>query len=225
MIRIHKHFWIILSLVALIISGANLVFSEEPPQSTKNQQEIKKEDSEKPQISEKSRESSEKSLTLADEQEKDKTKKQEARKKAFEMLLQKDFRYSYIAAIGNPFVPFVQPPQQKTPAEQLVEGAPPPPVLLTPLQKMELGEIERGFKGVLWASNERKAIIEDSTGKGYIVGIGTPIGNQDGFVSAIFQDRIIIRQKVWDKTSRSFKDEDVIVKLRKKPEEGEPRKD
>lgn len=223
MIRIHKNFWIILSVLVLIISGTNLVFSEEPSRSTGNQQEIKKEDSEKPP--EKSQESSEEKLMLADEKEKGKMEKQEARKKAFEMLLQKDFHYSYISAIGNPFVPFVQPPQQKTPAEQLVEGAPPPPVLLTPLQKMELGEIERGFKGVLWASNERKAIIEDPTGKGYIVSVGTPIGNQDGFVSAIFQDRIIIRQKVWDRTSRSFRDEDVIVKLRKKPEEGESRKD
>lgn len=223
MIRIYKNLWIILSLLVLIISGINSAFSEEPSRSTGNQQEIKKEDSEKPP--EKSQESSEEKLMLTDEKEKGKMEKQEARKKAFEMLLQKDFRYSYISAIGNPFVPFVQPPQQKTPAEQLVEGAPPPPVLLTPLQKMELGEIERGFKGVLWASNERKAIIEDPTGKGYIVSVGTPIGNQDGFVSAIFQDRIIIRQKVWDRTSRSFRDEDVIVKLRKKPEEGESRKD
>jgi len=145
-------------------------------------------------------------------------KKRELRLQALKTLMNQDFRYSLVAAIGNPFVPFVQPPQQKASPTELAEGAPPPPVILTPLQKMEIGEIERGFKGVLWTANERKALIEDPTGKGYIVGVGTPIGNQDGVITAIFQDRIVIRQKVWDKTARTFKDEDLVVKLRKKPE-------
>jgi len=145
-------------------------------------------------------------------------KKRELRLQALKTLMNQDFRYSLVVTIGNPFVPFVQPPQQKASPNELAEGAPPPPVILTPLQKMETGEIERGFKGVLWTANERKAIIEDPTGKGYVVGVGTPIGNQDGVITAIFQDRIVIRQKVWDKTARTFKDEDLVIKLRKKPE-------
>ncbi|MEJ5300210.1 MAG: pilus assembly protein PilP [Thermodesulforhabdaceae bacterium] len=153
--------------------------------------------------------------------EKELKEKHKMRLQALNMLMNQEFRYSLTAGIGNPFVPFVQPPQQKASPTEVAEGAPPPPVLLTPLQKMEFGEIERGFKGVLWTANERKAVIEDPTGKGYIVSVGTPIGNQDGVITAIFQDRIIIRQKVWDKTARAFKDEDVVVKLRKATEPGE----
>ncbi|MCX7823696.1 MAG: pilus assembly protein PilP [Syntrophobacterales bacterium] len=192
-------------ILGLVISAAltiDHVLSQETI-STKESLESFKEDMEQP----------------LDDKEKIRREKQQARQRALEMLFQKDFRYNYVVTIGNPFIPFVQPSKLKTPEEQLTTEAPPPPVLLTPLQKMELGEIERGFKGVLWSSNERKAIIEDATGKGYIVSVGTPIGTQDGVVSAIFQDRIVIRQKVWDSASRRFKEEEVVVKLRKKPDE------
>ncbi len=133
-----------------------------------------------------------------------------------ESLFEKEFRYYYVSSLPNPFYPFVKPVQEEaTSKEKLEDLVFVEPVLLTPLQKMELGEIERGFKGVLWSDRDKKAIIEDSTGKGYIVSVGTPIGNQDGVVSAIFEDRLIIRQKVWDKKAKDFVDEEVIVKLRK----------
>ncbi|MGC8720885.1 MAG: pilus assembly protein PilP [Thermodesulforhabdaceae bacterium] len=159
----------------------------------------------------------EENQTTTFSEEGEKKKKEELKNRAFQLLLKPDFTFASIAKVGNPFVPFVQP-QQKAPVGQVGEEAPPRPVLLTPLQKMEIGEIEKGFKGILWSAGERRAIIEDPTGKGYIVSVGTPIGTQDGFISAILKDRIIIRQKVWDNVSRAFKDQDVVVKLRKKPE-------
>jgi len=51
-------------------------------------------------------------------------KKRELRLQALKTLMNQDFRYSLVAAIGNPFVPFVQPPQQKASPTELAEGAP-----------------------------------------------------------------------------------------------------
>lgn len=190
-------------LVAGIISSSALVLSQNSAQ-----------------VNEKSEESNHETV-VPEEKQKESKQKEETRTRALQVLLKPDFNYASIASVGsNPFVPFIQP-REKTVEGQVAEGAPPPPVLLTPLQKMEMGEIEKGFKGILWAAGERRAIIEDPTGKGYIVGVGTPIGTQDGIVSAIFQDRLVIRQKVWDETSRTFRDVDVVLKLRKKPEPGE----
>ncbi len=137
------------------------------------------------------------------------------KKRAFLLILKQDFRYAAVSDIVNPCVPFIQPAKEKSVADMGEEGEPTPPVLLTPLQKMEHGEIERGLKGILWGTAERKAIIEDGAGKGYIVTVGTPVGNQDGVVSAIFQDRIVIRQKVWDRKAKDFVDEEVVIRLRK----------
>lgn len=208
MTELKKSVAIFFILLVLAIIGTGIALSEEQPKQDQDQKEALQESAKEPQ---------DELLKQPDE-----TAIQEDRKKILKMLLQKDFRYSYFLSLNSPLVPFIQPPQtaQQPERPEQLEEAPPPPVLLTPLQKMELSEIERGFKGVVWSSNERKAIIEDSTGKGYIVTVGTPIGNQDGFVSAIFPDCIIIRQKVWDRSSKTFKDEDVVINLRKEAEAG-----
>lgn len=145
------------------------------------------------------------------------SKETEGLKEFLPFLLRPDFRYTPISSLPDPFKPFV-----KTPEEEALERAaleevlPPEPMVLTPLQKMDISEIQRGFKGVLWGPMGRRAIIEDSTGKGYLVTVGTPVGSQDGVISAIFRDRIVIKQKVWDRQLRDFVWEEVVVPLPKK---------
>ncbi len=70
---------------------------------------------------------------------------------------------------------------------------------LTPLQKMTMSEIERGLKAITWGQLGSKAVIEDSTGRGYIVSVGTPAGEHGGVITQIFSDRLVIQQEVYDR--------------------------
>jgi Tfp pilus assembly protein PilP len=72
----------------------------------------------------------------------------------------------------------------------------PEPVAVTPLQRYEPGQLT--VVATVWEMNPPRAMIEDSMGMGYIVGLGTPIGRNGGVVTAIEQDRVIVEEKVLD---------------------------
>ena len=140
----------------------------------------------------------------------------ETKRQLLQELYKPKLDYTLFTKLPDPFVPFVKPATEEAMEHATLEELlPPEPVILTPLQKMDISEIERGFKGTLWGPHGRKAIIEDSTGKGYIVDIGTRIGTHDGVVTAILKDRLVIRQKIWNRKKRNFVFEEVVVKLRK----------
>lgn len=141
-----------------------------------------------------------------------------SKEKASKMLLQNDFSYRP-DLLNNPFVPFIKPPEPPPPEISMSgEDEALPPELqrpLTPLQKMNIGEIERGLTAIVWGNLGRKAIIQDSAGKGYIVGVGTPAGGSSGVISQIFDDRLVIQQEIWDRKLKRFVPKNEVVKLRK----------
>jgi len=116
----------------------------------------------------------------------------------------------------DPFVSFIQVeavPQARFSDEEPKEEMNRP---LTPLQKMTISELEKGLKAITWGDLGRKAVIEDSTGRGYIVTIGTPAGERNGVVSQIFNDRLVIQQEIWDRQARKRLPQDFTIKLSKK---------
>ncbi len=140
----------------------------------------------------------------------------EMKRQLLQELYKPKLDYTLFSRLPDPFIPFIKPATaENLETASIEELLPPEPVILTPLQKMDISEIERGFKGTLWGAMGRKAVIEDPTGKGYIVDVGTRIGNQDGVVTAIFKDRLVVRQKIWDRKKRDFVFEEVVIKLRK----------
>ena len=62
----------------------------------------------------------------------------------------------------------------------------------TPLQRFDVGQLK--LVGVIWESDEPRALIEDSGGLGYIVTRGTLIGSRGGIVKAIEPKRIVIEE-------------------------------
>ncbi len=113
----------------------------------------------------------------------------------------------------DPFVPFVTP---QAPANAPGIAGP-----LTPLQRMTLAEMERGLKAIVWGDMGRMAVIEDSTGKGFIVGVGTPAGPNAGVITQIQQDRLVIRQQVWNSKTRKRAAENFSIKLIKAKNNGQ----
>ena len=134
-------------------------------------------------------------------------------------LMNKEFAYTPDELI-DPFISFVvlqtvasEPRMGK--GEDEDEGPPKAQLPLTPLQKMAVGQIERGFKAVIWGDMGMRALIEDGSGKGYIVGVGTPLGANNGLITDIQNDRLVIQQEAWDAKVRQMVPKMVEIKLTK----------
>jgi Tfp pilus assembly protein PilP len=86
---------------------------------------------------------------------------------------------------------------------------------LTPLQKMPLSEIQAGLKAIIWGQLGNKALVEDATGKGYVVQEGTYVGQHDGIVKKIYQDRIVVEEYRRDSAKGRLEPTEVVLKLKK----------
>jgi type IV pilus assembly protein PilP len=62
----------------------------------------------------------------------------------------------------------------------------------TPLQRFDIGQLK--LVGVIWETEEPRALIEDSGGLGYIVTRGTLIGPKGGVIKTIEPKRITIEE-------------------------------
>ena len=67
---------------------------------------------------------------------------------------------------------------------------------LTPLERYSLDQLR--LVGVVGGGSVDKALLEDDVGKGYVVGVGTAVGNQGGKIVSIRPDRIVIQETVTD---------------------------
>lgn len=80
----------------------------------------------------------------------------------------------------------------------------------TPLEKMDLGQLK--LVAVVWNIANPKGMVEDSTGKGYILSFGTPIGKNKGKVTQINSSGILVTERFED-SSGKFKSRQVTLKL------------
>jgi type IV pilus assembly protein PilP len=68
--------------------------------------------------------------------------------------------------------------------------------ILSPLERYEIGQLK--LVAVVWDVKEPKAMVEDATGLGYIVKIGTLIGPNEGKVKAIKPGEVVIEESFVD---------------------------
>ncbi len=69
-------------------------------------------------------------------------------------------------------------------------------VALTPLEKTDLSQLK--LTGIIQSRMGNKALVEEASGKGYVVTKDTYIGIHGGKVSKIFRDRIIVEEEEED---------------------------
>jgi len=81
---------------------------------------------------------------------------------------------------------------------------------LSPLERLDLGQLK--IVGIVWDIKEPRAMVEDTSGLGYTVKVGTPIGSNDGKVKAIHRNQIIIEEISADVYGQR-KSRDVSMKL------------
>jgi len=95
----------------------------------------------------------------------------------------------------NPFVPLFRntetaDAQQSTPTKAKRKKRVP----RTPLERVDLSQLK--LTGIIRSPQANKALVEEATGKGYVVTVGTYMGNQGGKITKILEDRIIVEEEV-----------------------------
>ena len=115
----------------------------------------------------------------------------------------------------DPFEPLIQekPPQEED--KPVVDNR--PKRILTPLEKIELSQIR--LVAVIIMKDRSIAMVEEASGKGYEVGIGTYIGKNQGKVFEIRKSSIVVKELVKDYKGR-LKERVREIKLHKLDGEG-----
>jgi type IV pilus assembly protein PilP len=109
------------------------------------------------------------------------------------------FTFTYNpAGKPNPFQPLVvdKPEKPSTPPAKKVEaaGRDQKEEPGTPLEKVELAALK--LVAVVWDISNPRAMVEDASGKGYILTRGTRVGKHQGQVTKITSAGIIVQEKV-----------------------------
>lgn len=65
-----------------------------------------------------------------------------------------------------------------------------------PLEQFDLNQLE--VTAVVWETERPRAMVEDPSGRGYIVQEGTPIGKNSGFVVRIDDQTVLVRETYVD---------------------------
>jgi len=99
----------------------------------------------------------------------------------------------------DPFKPFIE----------LVPARAPRTVPLTPLQKYDLSQLK--LVAIISTPEGNVALIEDGTKKGYFLKKGTWIGKNDGKVTKIHQDRVIVEEVYQDVFGQTKKHEMTLM--------------
>lgn len=94
----------------------------------------------------------------------------------------------------DPFEPFLRQPEPEVTPETQPELNRRVPQ--TPLEKIELSQLK--LTAVLRTPTKTRALVQEGSGKGYVIEEGTYIGNKGGQVSKILKDRITVAEKALD---------------------------
>lgn len=94
----------------------------------------------------------------------------------------------------DPFEPLIKDESGKYAGESLRSSR---RTSLTPLEMLDLSQLKLTAT-IRTASGEYRAMLEESTSKGYLVGLGTYVGIHSGRVINIMKDRVIVEEEVED---------------------------
>lgn len=122
-----------------------------------------------------------------------------------------EMEYAYNpAGKADPFKPFFQ----LTPVRDTSRNVP-----LTPLQKYEISQLK--LVAIMSTPEGNVALVEDSAGKGYFVKKGTGIGKNDGRVTRILRDKVIV-EEIYQDILGQRKVNEISLFLHRAEEGGEP---
>ena len=90
----------------------------------------------------------------------------------------------------DPFAPLIRSQSEGRPAKKKIKKRVP----RTPLEKMDFSQMK--LVAIVKSSKGNRALVEEASGKGYIISKGTYMGLNSGKVTEILKDRIVIEEAV-----------------------------
>ncbi|MGD8251865.1 MAG: pilus assembly protein PilP [Desulfobacterales bacterium] len=96
----------------------------------------------------------------------------------------------------DPFRPLFQKEEQEQPTKTIEKAKKKPERPRTPLERLDLGQLK--LVAVVYSNALKKALVEEDSGKGYVLELGTSVGRERGKVIEIQKDRVIIEQEFED---------------------------
>jgi len=94
----------------------------------------------------------------------------------------------------DPFVPLLKDDPLKVLPDAKTKSEKREPT--TPLERIDLSQLK--LTAIIRTPSGFKAMVEETTGKGYIITVGTYVGIHSGKVTNILKDRIIVGEEVED---------------------------
>ena len=70
----------------------------------------------------------------------------------------------------------------------------------TPLERIDISQLK--LVAIILASSGNRALVEESTGKGYVIKKGTYIGTNSGKVVKIKKETVIVEEEIEDITGK-----------------------
>ncbi len=134
--------------------------------------------------------------------------KKEVEKKDLEKVEEEEYSYNPTGK-PDPFKPFIQ----LTATKESQKSGP-----LTPLQKYDISQLK--LVAIITSREGNIALVEDATGKGYFLKKGTLVGKNDGKVTKILKDKVII-EEVYQDIFGQTKFNEISLSLHKLEEGGE----
>lgn len=112
----------------------------------------------------------------------------------------------------DPFKPIVMTKPEGVTTRDLAKKRKREP--MTPLEKVDLGQLK--LVGVILSRSGNKALVEDPSGKGYIVTEGMYVGTNAGRVRRIGKDGIVVEEEIEDILSGKMKLKETPLILQRK---------
>lgn len=115
-------------------------------------------------------------------------------------------KYSYNpTGKPDPFKPFISEDKAGNKSKAVSSGS-----VALPLQSLDIGQLT--LVAVVTNSRDPYAMAEDASGRGYILRPGSRVGTQEGVVTGILADRVVVTETVKDFTGKIRK-RPVILRL------------
>ena len=71
-----------------------------------------------------------------------------------------------------------------------------------PLENIDLSQLK--LTGIILATSGNRALVQESSGRGYVISRGTPIGTHRGRVAGVLKDKVIVKEKMKDLRGNFF---------------------
>ncbi|BBO70498.1 hypothetical protein DSCA_44280 [Desulfosarcina alkanivorans] len=94
----------------------------------------------------------------------------------------------------NPFTPLFKADKKETVADQAGKKKKKKRIPQTPLERVSINQLK--LVAVIRASTGNRGLVEDNSGKGYIIKNGTYIGLNSGIVTQINADSVIVEEEL-----------------------------